>query len=136
MTEHRGVFDFIRSRGERFIGQVSNELMKNPQFLRALQTAWRGKEFVDQAVARAIKTMNIPTRTEFKRAVARIEALEHELAEQKRHASAPAASRPRPARRRPAAKKRKAAKAPARGRRAGAAVGTSGTPGEAGGPVE
>jgi hypothetical protein len=34
-----------------------------------------------------LKNMNIPTRTEFKRALGRIEALERELAEQKAKAA-------------------------------------------------
>jgi hypothetical protein len=110
VTTHRGVFDFLRSRGERFVNQVSAELMKNPQFLRALQGAWKGKEMMDQAAGRAIKAMNIPTRTEFKRALARIEALEHELAELRR-ATAEAAKPPRPAAPRRRAARKKAAAA-------------------------
>ena len=101
MTTQRGVFSFLRERGEEFLGQVSNELMSNPRFIRAMQTAMRGKEWVDQGVARALRTMNVPTRTEFKRAVARIEVLEQELAEAKRQVAAAAraarASRPKPA---------------------------------------
>lgn len=88
MTTQRNVFSFLRERGEEFLGQVSNELMSNPRFVRAMQAAMRGKEWVDDAVARALRTMNVPTRTEFKRALARIEALEAELAEVKRHAAA------------------------------------------------
>ena len=68
--------------------------MSNPRFIKAMQTAMRGKEWVDQAVAQALKTMNVPTRTEFKRAVARIEVLERELEEARRAAEA-ARARPR-----------------------------------------
>jgi polyhydroxyalkanoate synthesis regulator phasin len=53
--------------------------MKNPNFLKAMQAAMKGKERVDQAAARALKAMNVPTRTEFRRAVARIDALEEQL---------------------------------------------------------
>jgi hypothetical protein len=84
VTTQRNVFSFLRERGEEFLGQVSNELMSNPRFVRAMQAAMRGKEWVDDAVARALRTMNVPTRTEFKRALGRIEALEAELAEVKR----------------------------------------------------
>jgi hypothetical protein len=87
------VFDFLRARGEEFLTQVSNELMSNPRFIQAMQAAVRGKEWIDDAVARALRTMNVPTRTEFKRAVARIDALERELAERS------ARPRPRPVRR-------------------------------------
>ena len=88
MTAQRGVFDFLRSRGEEFLNQVSNELLSNPRFLKAMQAAMRGKEWVDEAVAQALRTMNVPTRTEFKRTVARIETLERELAEVRRDAAA------------------------------------------------
>jgi hypothetical protein len=97
VTAQRGVFDFLRARGEEFLTQVSNELMNNPRFIQAMQAAVRGKEWIDQAVAQALRTMNVPTRTEFKRAVARIDALERELAEARRQAAA-APARPRAAR--------------------------------------
>jgi hypothetical protein len=78
--------------------------MKNPAFVTAVATAYRGKERLDGAVGQALKTMNVPTRSEFKRAVARIEALERELADSKR---APEAAAPAPAaKRRPAARKK------------------------------
>jgi polyhydroxyalkanoate synthesis regulator phasin len=100
------VFDFLRARGEEFLTQVSNELMSNPRFIQAMQAAVRGKEWIDDAVARALRTMNVPTRTEFKRAVARIDALERELAETKRQAAAP----PRAARKKTSKRRSRAAK--------------------------
>jgi len=106
------VFDFLRARGEEFLNQVSNELMSNPRFIQAMQAAVRGKEWIDDAVARALRTMNVPTRTEFKRAVARIDALEHELAETKRQAAA-AAPRSRAARKKTAKKRPSRAAKPA-----------------------
>ena len=101
MSGERGVFDFLRARGEEFLTQVSNELMSNPRFIRAMQAAVRGKEWIDQAVAQALRTMNVPTRSEFKRALARIDVLERELADVKRQA---AARRKTPKRRARAAK--------------------------------
>lgn len=109
MTAERGVFDFLRSRGEEFLTQISNELLGNPRFLKAMQAAMRGKEWVDEGVAQALRTMNVPTRTEFKRAVARIDTLERELADTRREAAAAraaAAAGRAPAPRRPRAKKR------------------------------
>jgi len=88
VSGERGVFDFLRARGEEFLTQVSNELMSNPRFIRAMQAAVRGKEWIDQAVAQALRTMNVPTRSEFKRALARIDVLERELADLKRQAAA------------------------------------------------
>lgn len=99
------MFDFLRTKGSAVIAQVSDDLMKNPAFLRALETAYRGKERLDGAVGHALKTMNVPTRTEFKRALARIEALERDLAER----SAAREAKPRaaaPRRRAPARRKK------------------------------
>jgi hypothetical protein len=90
----------LKAQGEKVFAQVSGELLDNPQFMKAMQTAFRGKEKLDEAVGQAMKAMNVPTRSEFKRAVARIDALERELAAQKQSASAPAprkvAARPKP----------------------------------------
>jgi hypothetical protein len=83
----KNLLDSLKARGTEVFGQVSAELMQNPRFAKALQGALRGKELLDQAAGRALKNMNIPTRTEFKRALGRIEALERELAEQKAKAA-------------------------------------------------
>jgi len=79
MSVDRGLLDRLRDRGEEVLTQVSGELMSNPRFLKAMEGALRGKEKVEEAAARAIKSMNIPTRTEFQEALARIDALEREL---------------------------------------------------------
>ena len=84
------------------LAQVSAELMESPHFAKAVEGAVRGKQRLDEAVGRVLKNMNIPTRTEFKRALGRIEALERELAARK---PAPGASRPRRPAARRAAKK-------------------------------
>jgi polyhydroxyalkanoate synthesis regulator phasin len=97
MTDENSVFQKLRARGEEVFSQVSGELMANPHFMKAVQGAMRGKEKLDEAAARALKTMNVPTRTEFKKALRRIEALEAEVADLKR-SSAP---RPGPVPRRP-----------------------------------
>ena len=107
MDEPRTVFDFLRTRGSAFVSLVSNELMSNPAFLKAMQTAYRGGERLNGAVERALKTMNVPSRSEFKRLVARMDALERELA----------AAREAQARPAPAAKKRAARKTVARRRK-------------------
>jgi hypothetical protein len=107
VSENRTVFDALRARGSAFVSLVSNELMGNPAFLKAMQTAYRGGERINEAVGKALKTMNVPSRTEFKRLAARVEALEAELAALRERA-APA---PKPARRtrktRPAGARRK-----------------------------
>ncbi len=80
MKEKRSVFDSLKARGEEVLGRVSGELMANPHFMKAMQAAMEGKQKLDQAAARTLKQMNIPTRTEFKKALHRIEALEQEIA--------------------------------------------------------
>lgn len=80
MTIDKDLLDRLKSRGEEIFTQVSAELMSNPRFMTAMEGAVRGKEKVEDAVSQAIKKMNIPTRTEFKKAVRRIDALEEELA--------------------------------------------------------
>jgi polyhydroxyalkanoate synthesis regulator phasin len=95
-----GLIEKLKARGEEVFAQVSAQLMSNPQFMKAVGSAMKGKEKLDHAVGRVLKQMNIPTRSEFKRAVARIDALERELAELKAKAK-PAPSRPRKRDRRP-----------------------------------
>lgn len=80
MTGPQSVFDRLKARGEEVLTQVSGELMSNPRFMKAMEAAWQGKAKLDEAVGRALKTMNIPNRTEFKKALRRIEALEAEVA--------------------------------------------------------
>ena len=80
MTIDKDLLDRLKSRGEELFTQVSAELMSNPRFMKTMEGAVRGKEKVEDAVGQAIKKMNIPTRTEFKKAVRRIDALEEELA--------------------------------------------------------
>jgi polyhydroxyalkanoate synthesis regulator phasin len=75
------LFDRLRARGEEMFTQISSQLMENPQFVKAMQGAVKGKEVLDEAASRALKQMNIPTRSEFKKAVTRIESLEKELSE-------------------------------------------------------
>ena len=79
MSEEKGLFDRLKERGDEMLAQVSGELMQNPHFVKAMEGALRGKQKIYEGAARALKSMNIPTRSEFKKALARIESLEHEL---------------------------------------------------------
>ncbi len=108
------VLDQLKARGEELFGRVSAELMANPGFMKAMETAWKGKARLDEAVGEALKRMNIPTRTEFKRAVKRIEELERQLAELRARAEKPAR---KPRARRPAASR--TPETPLAGRQAG-----------------
>ena len=80
MSQPKGLIERLKERGEEVFTQLSGELMSNPHFMKAMEGALKGKEKLDHAVGRALKTMNVPTRTEFKKALGRIEALEQELA--------------------------------------------------------
>ena len=80
MKVDQGLLERIRSRGEEVLTQVSSELTSNPRFLKAMDSALRGKERVEGAVAQALKKMNVPSRGELKQALSRIEALEREVA--------------------------------------------------------
>jgi len=95
MTKARSVLERLKEQGGEVLNRISDEVMSSEYFAKAMQGAMKGKEMVDQAVGKALKQMNIPTRTEFRRAVQRIDALERELAELKEAAAKKA--RPRKA---------------------------------------
>jgi polyhydroxyalkanoate synthesis regulator phasin len=104
MTVDRGLLDRLKARGEEVVTQLSGELMSNPRFVKAVEGAMRGKEKIEEAAGQALRRMNLPARGELRRAVARIEVLEREVAALK-------------ARRKPARPRaRKAASSPARRR--------------------
>ena len=77
------LFSQIRSRGEEFFTEVSNNLMSNPAFIDVLKKGVAAKEEVDKRVAEALKTMNVASRKETAKLEHRIEALEAALAELK-----------------------------------------------------
>jgi hypothetical protein len=108
MTLDRGLLDKLRSRGEEVLSQLSAELMSNPRFMKAMEGAIKGREKLEEAAAVALKQMNVPSRGELKRASARIETLEREVASlrQELRRRSPAGSRA--AGRRPAARSTKA----------------------------
>jgi hypothetical protein len=79
MTVDPGFLNRLRSRGEEVLTQVSAELSSNPRFMQAMAGALRGKEKLEEAVSRVLRQMNVPSRTDLKRALARIETLEREV---------------------------------------------------------
>jgi polyhydroxyalkanoate synthesis regulator phasin len=83
----------LRARGEEVFTQVSAELMQNPRFMKAMEGAMRGKEKVEDVVRQVLKKADIPTRTEFNKALARIDTLEDELATLKKKGASPARAR-------------------------------------------
>lgn len=93
MSEDTGFLNRLRERGHEYLTQVSAELSQNPRFMQAVAGAMRGKEKLEEAVGRVLRQMNVPTRSELKRAVARIDALERQLAARKRARPKAASSR-------------------------------------------
>ncbi len=93
MTDDSGFLNRLRSRGEEVLTQVSAELSQNPRFMRAMAGAMKGKEKLEGAVGQVLRQMNVPTRSELKKALARIDALERELASVKAKAKPRAASK-------------------------------------------
>jgi hypothetical protein len=83
------LFRRLRAKGEEVVAE-------------ALAGAMRGKEKLDEAAAKALKSMNVPTRTEFKKALRRIESLEAELASLKAQAAPKPAGKSRAKRATPA----------------------------------
>jgi hypothetical protein len=81
MPIDKNLLDRLRDRGEEVFAQISAELMSNPRFVKAMEGAMKGKAAAEDAAAHAIKTMNLPTRTEYKKALRRIDALEGEVEE-------------------------------------------------------
>jgi polyhydroxyalkanoate synthesis regulator phasin len=79
MSDDKGLFERVREFSEEKLTQISGELMQNPHFVKAVEGAMRGKQKLDEAAARALRGMNIPTRSEFKRALSRVESLEREV---------------------------------------------------------
>ena len=111
MTVDRGLLDRLRSRGEEVLTQASAELMSNPRFLKAMEGAMRGKERIEEAVGQALEQMNVPTRTELKRALSRIETLEREVTALKVKAKARPVAPSKPVQRKAKAKAKPAASA-------------------------
>jgi polyhydroxyalkanoate synthesis regulator phasin len=97
MSEDKGLFDRLKERGDEMLAQVSGELMQNPHFMKAMEGALRGKQRLDEAASSALKSMNIPTRGEFKKALQRIESLEHDVASLKAKLKKAPAGKPRKA---------------------------------------
>jgi polyhydroxyalkanoate synthesis regulator phasin len=96
MPIDRDLIDRLRARGEEVFTQISAELMQNPRFVKAMEGAVKGKERVEDIVRQVLKKMDIPTRTEFRKALARIDELEDELATLKKKVeSRPKARAPR-----------------------------------------
>jgi hypothetical protein len=81
------LFSQLKSRGEEFLTEVSNNLMSNPSFIELLKKGVAAKEEVDKRVAEGLKTMNVATRKEVRALENRIADLENEIAAAKEKAA-------------------------------------------------
>jgi hypothetical protein len=100
MTDDPGFLSRLRSRGEEVLTQVSAELGSNPRFARAVAGAMKGKQRLEETVAQVLRQMNVPSRSELKKALARIDALEREVVALKAKPRAKSAARGGSARKR------------------------------------
>jgi len=73
------LFDQIRTRGESFLTEVSNNLMANPAFIEVLKKGVAAKEEVDKKVVDALRAMNVVTKKDLHRLENRVAELEKEL---------------------------------------------------------
>ena len=84
MRDDDNILHRLRAKGEELLSQASGEIGKSPQLVAALQAAVWSKEKLDDAVQRAMKAMNVPTRTELQAALDRIETLERQVSVRER----------------------------------------------------
>lgn len=73
------LFDQLRTRGEGFITEISNNLMANPTFIEVLKKGIAVKEEVDKRVLEALKAMSLATRKDLAKMEKRLEELQAEL---------------------------------------------------------
>lgn len=74
------LFRQLRSRGEEFLTEISNNLMSNPAFIEMLKKGVAAKEAVEEQVADALKKMNVATRKDVRSLESRLAELESEIA--------------------------------------------------------
>jgi len=96
------LFDQLRTRGEGFLTEISNNLMANPAFIEILKKGIAAKEEVEKSVAEGLKAMNVATRKDLSKLEKRLTEMEAELESLKARPAKPA---PKPARKSSARKR-------------------------------
>jgi GTP:adenosylcobinamide-phosphate guanylyltransferase len=91
------LFDQLRTRGEGFLTEISNNLMANPAFIEVLKKGVAAKEEVEKSVAEGLKAMNVATRKDLSKLEKRLAEMEAELESLKASARKPAAKSARKA---------------------------------------
>ena len=84
------LFDQLRTRGEGFLTEISNNLMANPAFIEVLKKGIAAKEEVEKSVAEGLKAMNVATRKDLSKLEKRLAEMEAELETLKTRAARPA----------------------------------------------
>jgi polyhydroxyalkanoate synthesis regulator phasin len=90
------LFAQLKSRGEEFLTEVSNNLMSNQAFIEVLKKGMAAKEEIDKRVAEALRSMNVATRREVKALENRISELESQIAAVREKAAKAAKTRKKP----------------------------------------
>ena len=68
-------------KGEEIFQTVSGRLLEQPAVAKAYEAAMAGKSKVDEGVAKALKRMNVQTRSEFRGLRSRVDGLEIQVSE-------------------------------------------------------
>ncbi len=68
-------------KGEEIFQTVSGRLLEQPAVAKAFEAAMAGKSKVDEGVAKALKRMNVQTRSEFRGLRSRVDGLEIQVSE-------------------------------------------------------
>ena len=71
----------VLKKGEEIFQNVSGKLLERPAVQKAVEAAMAGKSKVDEQFGRALKRMNVQTRSEFRGLKSRVESLEMQVSE-------------------------------------------------------
>lgn len=71
----------VLKKGEEIFQNVSGKLLERPAVQKAVEAAMVGKSKVDEQFGKALKRMNVQTRSEFRGLKSRVESLEMQVAE-------------------------------------------------------
>jgi len=116
-NEARSVLSGLYERGEEVVGVFLDELTRNPrvreQLGKTVERAVDAKRRVDRTTQTVLSALNVPTRSDYNRLLAKLEALQGSLVNlsmkldrilAQQHAATQAARAPAPKRRRRTAK--------------------------------
>jgi chromosome segregation ATPase len=79
--EPAGIRARIASQAEEAIGRLADDLLENPMFNSALQSAFTAREKVGQAQQSAMEALNLPTAADFDKLERRLRSISQRLEE-------------------------------------------------------